>query len=148
MMRPLQRGVTLVELLTVIVVVGILASIAVPSYRSYLLRAQRTDAKTALLQVQAAQEKFYLQNNRYLTDKTKIATKPPGGLGLTSTTSAGYYSLELANGLSEDSQTFLATANAIPGKGQSDDTKCTAFSIDDTGKRGAAGPGGSDYCWR
>ena len=53
-MRPTQNGVTLIELLTVIVVLGILASIAVPSYRNYLLRAQRTEATTALLNLQAA----------------------------------------------------------------------------------------------
>jgi len=44
-----QRGVTLMELLTVIVILGILASIAFPSYRTYLIRAQRAEAKTALL---------------------------------------------------------------------------------------------------
>ena len=82
-MRPTQNGVTLIELLTVIVVIGILASIAVPSYRNYLIRAQRTEATTALLNLQAAQEKFYLQNNAY-TDQ--VAAAPPAGLGLMATT--------------------------------------------------------------
>ena len=118
-----------------------------PSYRSYLLRAQRTDAKTSLLQVQSAEEKFYLQNNSYLTDTTKLATAPPAGLGLSPTSSNGYYSVAVAQGTSATDQTFIATAAPIAGKGQSDDTKCTAFTIDDTGKRGATGPGGMDYCW-
>src|SRR5690606_27341297 len=59
------RGVTLIELRPVIVVVAILRTIAVSSYRSYLLRTNRTEARMALLRVQAAQEKFFLQNNRY-----------------------------------------------------------------------------------
>ena len=62
-------GVTLIELMTVVVVIGILAAIAVPSYRSYLLRANRTDAKRALLQVQAAEEKYYLSGQRYTTER-------------------------------------------------------------------------------
>jgi type IV pilus assembly protein PilE len=139
---------TLIELMTVCVVLGILASIAVPSYRQYLLRSQRTDAKTALLQLQSAQEKFYLSNNAYLIDPAKIATAPPAGLGLTTTSSNGYYSITVAAGTSGDSQTFVATATAIAGKGQSDDKKCTGFTIRDTGARGASGPGGVDYCWR
>ena len=147
-MRQVQRGVTLIELMIVVVVMGVLASIAVPSYRSYLLRSQRTDAKTALLQVQSAQEKFYLQNNRYLIDAAKVATAPPDGLGLLATSSNGFYTIGLGAGTSGTDQTFVATATAIAGKGQSDDTKCTAFSINDAGKRGATGPGGMDYCWR
>lgn len=147
-MRQQQRGVTLVELMTVMVVLAILASIAIPSYRSYLLRSQRTDAKTALLQVQSAEEKFYLSNNKYLIDTTKLATAPPDGLGLTTTSSNGYYSIAVAAGSSTNDQTFVATATVISGKGQQDDKKCTAFTINDTGTRGASGPGGTDYCWR
>ncbi len=79
-MKQRQRGVTLIELLTVMVVMAIIASIAIPSYRRYLLRAQRTDAKTALLQVQTAEEKFLLQNNTYTADVT--GAPGAGGLGL------------------------------------------------------------------
>jgi type IV pilus assembly protein PilE len=138
-----ERGVTLIELLTVIVVLGILASIAVPSYRSYLLRAHRTDAKTALLQVQAAEEKFYLQANKYTQD---LISAPPAGLGLGNVSSNGYYDLSIE--FPVDDQTYKANAAPKAGSGQSDDTKCTQFSITDTGLRDASGPGGRDYCWR
>ena len=60
-----QQGVTLLELMVVVVVVAILGMIALPSYRQYSMRAQRTEAKTALLQLATAQERFYLQNNTY-----------------------------------------------------------------------------------
>lgn len=142
-MRPKQRGVTLIELMTVIVVLAILASIAVPSYRRYLIRAQRSEATTALLQLQAAQEKFYLQNNAY-TDN--VADPPPAGLGLAATTERGFY--DIAVTLDDADQAYEATATPVAGGGQSDDTQCTGFSVTNTGQRDAAGPGGLDHCWR
>jgi type IV pilus assembly protein PilE len=50
-----MRGVTMIELLTVVAIVAILSSIAVVSYRNYVLRAHRTDATTALLRIQVAE---------------------------------------------------------------------------------------------
>lgn len=142
-----QRGVTLLELMMVITVLGILAAIAVPGYRQYLLRANRTDAKSALMQLQAAQEKFYLQNNEY-TDK--ILDGPPTGLGLTDITAHGFYKLrvDLVKVGDVDAQGFTAYATPITGKGQSDDKKCDEFSIDDAGKKKATGPLGSIACWQ
>jgi len=71
-----QTGVTLLELMTVVLVIGILSAIAIPSYRQYTMRAQRSDATAALLRIASAQEKFYLQNNTYTT------TVGAGGLNL------------------------------------------------------------------
>jgi type IV pilus assembly protein PilE len=139
-----QRGVTLIELMMVITVLGILAAIAVPGYRQYLLRANRTDAKSALMQLQAAQEKFYLQNNAY-TDK--IVDAPPTGLGMSGQTTHGFYQLKVT--LDDASaQGYSATATPIAGKGQSDDAKCKVFSIDDAGKKGVTGPLGAIACWQ
>jgi type IV pilus assembly protein PilE len=73
-----QRGVTLLELLTVIGIIAILAAVAVPTYRTYLIRTNRAEAKIALLQLQTAQEKFYMQNNSF-TDNVSDAS--PDGLG-------------------------------------------------------------------
>src|ERR1041385_1494678 len=58
-----MRGMTLVELLTVMVVLAVLASVSVSSYRRYMIRANRTDATTSLLRTQVAEEKYFLQNN-------------------------------------------------------------------------------------
>jgi type IV pilus assembly protein PilE len=135
---------TLMELLTVTVVLGILASIAVPSYRSYLIRSQRTDATAALLRVQAAEEKYYLSNNKYTSD---VKSAPPTGLGLSDVTDLGFYSITVVPDTTNQ-QTYVATATPITGKGQSDDKKCTSFTISDTGTRGSTGPGGTPFCWR
>ncbi len=149
-MQATQRGFTLIELMTVIVVVAILASIAVPSYRNYLLRAQRTEATTALLNLQAAQEKFYLQQNRYATTQAELTAGPgdvPAGLGQLARTERGFYDITLAPGANGD-QSYVATATPVAGGGQADDTRCTGFSVTDAGARDATGPGGRDYCWR
>lgn len=135
----MQRGVTLIELMVVVVVVTILASIAVPSYRNYMIRTQRTEARTALLQLQAAQEKFYLQNNRYSDDIT-------GELGLLDESDGGKYEI-VASYIDGDNQTFRAEATPRSGGGQDDDSSCTKLTIDNNGTRGAEGPGGVDGCW-
>ena len=65
------------ELLTVVVVVAILASLAVPSYRRYLIRAQRSDATTALLRMAASQEKHVPQYGVYVTATASFRTRTP-----------------------------------------------------------------------
>ena len=85
-----QRGMTLMELMAVIAVLGILATVAVPTYRRYLIRTQRSEAKIALLQLQTAQEKFYMQNNSFTSNVTAAS---PTGLGLLSTTQTGKYNI-------------------------------------------------------
>lgn len=62
------KGITLIELLIVVVIVGILASIAIPIYTDYLIRARRADAKTALEQVRAAQEMYRAEKGCFAQD--------------------------------------------------------------------------------
>jgi type IV pilus assembly protein PilE len=144
-----QRGMTLIELITVAVVIGILVAVAIPTYRSYLIRTQRSDAKTALLTLRAAQEKFYLQQNRYTANIT--GNPGDGGLGLPGISDNGLYNISVDLGTPSDDdsdQGYTATATPDPARGQKDDKKCLTFSITDVGRRGASGPGGTDYCWR
>jgi type IV pilus assembly protein PilE len=63
-----EKGLTLIELLIVIVVIGILASVAIPIYTNYMQRARRSEAKTALEQIRAAQEVFRAERGRYAND--------------------------------------------------------------------------------
>ena len=64
-MKKTQYGFTLIELMITVAIIAILAGIAYPSYLSQVRRSNRTEARTALLQAQVAQEKFFLQYNRY-----------------------------------------------------------------------------------
>ena len=150
LMKKRQRGVTLIELLTVMVVLAIIASIAIPSYRRYLLRTQRTDAKTALLQAQTAEEKFVLQNNAYTAN---VTAAPPGGMGLPGTSEKGFYAIDvpaLTNTDGTPGYTLRARPVAAAG-GQADDTDCVVFTLDGAGVRTATNSGGADNstaCWR
>jgi type IV pilus assembly protein PilE len=148
-MRKSMRGMTLVELLTVMAIVALLGSIAYTTYRNSVIRSNRTEATAALLSVAAAQEKFYLQNNTYASDD-QLEDPPPTGLGLSRTTANGYYTIALDTGAQDDlTQTFGATATPTSTGGQGDDDDCTAFTIDETGQKGASGAADANTrCWR
>ncbi len=136
-----SHGVTLIELMVVIVVVAILGSIAVSSYRSYLLRTNRTEARMALLRVQAAQEKFFLQNNRY-ADNGELGTAPPAGLGVPASTPSGYYAITISEDSTDTTYTAIATATG----GQAQDTAaCRTLTISEDGQRT---PDNASGCWR
>lgn len=142
-MRIRAKGVTLIELMIVIVVVGTLAAIAIPSYRSYVLRTHRTEARTALLALAAAQEKHYVVNNTYAANAV-LATAPPTGLGLAATTTGGWYTIAIT---AADAAGFTATATATGT--QTADRDCAVFTINSVGARTATNSGGtnSTVCW-
>lgn len=60
-----RKGFTLIELLITIVIVGILSMIAVPSYRSYIVQARRSDAEQELTKLVSAFENCFSLNNTY-----------------------------------------------------------------------------------
>ena len=135
-------GVTLIELMVIIAILGILGTVAVNSYRGYLLRSNRTEARVALLKVQSQQEKFFLQNGRY-ADDTELSPKPsdtPPGLGVAATTPSGFYTITLEGSDTE----FEVTATAAAGQTK-DLAACQVFTIDHRGERT---PDQASGCWR
>jgi type IV pilus assembly protein PilE len=146
MQRPgtLLRGFTLVELLITIVIAAILMAIAIPSYRSYVQRAQRSEATAALTRARAAQERFFVQYNRYAPE---LEPAPPTGVGIPGITDNGLY--DLAVEITADG--FRLTATPRADGGQHDDALCATISIDQSGRRSGLGADGSDTtrdCWR
>jgi len=129
--------VTLLELMTVVFIIAILASIAIPAYRQYLIRAQRSDATSALLTLQQAQEKWYLQNSTYAPD---VAT-----LGTPATSQNGLYTISITPGAGN--QSYTASAVPISTQSQRDDTKCQTLTLTDTGVRGTTGTSPVATCW-
>jgi type IV pilus assembly protein PilE len=142
------RGFTLVELMVTVVVLALLTSISVSSYRNYMMRTHRTEATAALLQVQVAQEKFYLQNRTYATN-AQLTLAQPNGLGLLATTTpGGYYTIRILN--ADPTTDFSAMATPDATKGQAADTACQSISINQSGQKSAS-DGSNDTtatCWR
>jgi type IV pilus assembly protein PilE len=143
-----QRGMTLIELVVVVMIVGILAAVAIPSYRSYVVRSQRSDAKDALLVLPSAQEKHYLQCNTYATAIDVATDCAAGELQANDVSKNGWYQLSIVNG---NATTFAVRATAINGQNQWQDDACRTFDVDQAGIRTAADSGAADNtdeCWR
>jgi type IV pilus assembly protein PilE len=85
----LRRGFTLVELMIVVAVIGILASIAYPNYAEYVLRGKRAEARTALLDLMQQQERFLTQNGTYAKVPANTAFKTHSG----DSAASGHYTL-------------------------------------------------------
>ena len=143
----LQRGVTLIELIVVMIIVGILAAVAIPTYRQYVMRSQRSDAKDALLALATQQEKFYLQCNTYATDIAAALSCADGELQGTANSKNGWYDLAID---AADATSYTVSATATAGENQYQDGACRTFRVTDRGIRTAADDGGGDNtatCW-
>jgi len=132
------RGFTLIELMIVVVIIGLLIGIAIPSYQAYVLRSHRADGQAVLIDISAREERFLAQNNTYTT-VLSAAT----GLNMGTTTSPdGYYNLSVAACAGGTIATcYLVTATATGG--QTGDTACLTITYSSTGiKSGTTGD-----CW-
>jgi len=142
--RP-QRGFSLIELMIVVAIVAILATVSVGAYRRYALRANRTEARIALLSIQAGQEKFFLQNNSYATDIATLIAAPPAGLGLnlsaTGVTPSGLYTVSFTVATA----TYFTVRAIATGTQEQDDALCRTFTINAAGLRL---PPASSGCWK
>ena len=110
--RQSIRGLTLIELLMVIVIVGVLAAIAIPTYSGYMTRARRAEAKTALEQVRAAQEMWRAEKGSYAIDDGggTAVTKLQTTMGAPATTISQYYTWTFS--VAPTATTFTAQATA------------------------------------
>lgn len=113
------RGFTLIEIMVVVAIVSILAAIAIPNYRSYVIRSARTSAQTELLQLATLQERIFLNSSAYSTSvTTTYDANATGGLGnASSLTSDGKYTLAIIPA-SAPAQTYTITAIPVVGKAQ------------------------------
>ncbi|HEY8265833.1 MAG TPA: type IV pilin protein [Steroidobacteraceae bacterium] len=144
-----QRGVTLIELVVVMIIIGILTAIAVPSYRNYVLRSQRSDAKDAVLALATQEEKHYLQCNTYATSIAGATNCAAGQLQGAAVSKNGWYALTMP--VPGTATTYTVQATAVAGQNQFQDTACRSFTVTQAGVRSALDSGGADNtaeCWR
>ena len=130
------RGFTLLELVITVVIVAVLAAIALPSYREYILRANRADAKAILMETSQFMERYFTSSNTYvaspvLTPVSVVSPKDATGLNIkyvvsfTAAPTAAAY-----------------TVQAVPANGQVGDV-CGTLSLTNTGVQSPSTAG----CW-
>jgi len=134
-----QRGFTLIEILIVVVILAIIASIALPNYQEFVRKGNRTEAKSALLEAAQALERYYSVNGTYLSGsalpsvyKTSV---PPGSNAL--------YTIAVVGTPSADAYTLQASR---AGKMAGD--PCGNFRISHTGVKSLDGASKTlAECW-
>jgi type IV pilus assembly protein PilE len=141
--RAAGRGFTLIELMIAVVVVGILAGLAFPSFMGAIRKSRRADAFAAIGAVQQAQERWRANSSSYASDLTSVA---PTGLGLSSASSGGHYTLSLANA---GATGYEVVATAASGGTQINDGTCGKLGVQMNGGnlkyRSAASSGLLDF---
>jgi len=83
MMKNIQKGFTLIELMIVVAIIGILAAVAIPAYGDYTARAQAAEAFTVLDGVKTPLTELFTTTNQFAID-------PNGVSGITAITSGKY----------------------------------------------------------
>ncbi|MGI9265361.1 MAG: type IV pilin protein [Gammaproteobacteria bacterium] len=134
------RGYSVIELLIVMTILAILATLAQTAWAKHMINARRTEATTSLLSAAAAQESFFSATRHYAAE---LWLPFPQGLGLAETENDWYgLSVESVGGNS-----FVMAARPLPGSAQGRDKDCLVFTIDQAGRRGSA-PAQPGICWR
>jgi prepilin-type N-terminal cleavage/methylation domain-containing protein len=108
--RPSQ-GFTLIELMVTVAIVAILAAIAYPNYRNYVIRGQLVDATQGLSAVRANMERYYQDNRSYMT--VGAFTPPCGTPPAVAAVVAGNFTIKCTAAAAPD--TFTATATGTAG---------------------------------
>lgn len=135
--RSAYDGFTLLELMIVVAIVAILATIAYPSYREQVMKSRRADAKAALYNWAQALERCYTQYGAYDDDNCSAID------------AGDFVARDSENRLYQitgavDVSTFTLTAT--PSGPQLGDTKCAKLTLNQTDMKGATGTAPAE-CW-
>jgi type IV pilus assembly protein PilE len=135
------RGFTLIEVMITVAILAIVASLAYPSFIGAIRKSRRSEAFDGITRIQQAQERWRANHSSYTTD-TSNAT----GLGVSTTTPNGYYTLAVTVPTDEKSASeYTITATATGS--QAADTKCAFLSMKADGGQLTYNSTSAQTCW-
>jgi type IV pilus assembly protein PilE len=136
------RGFTLIEVLIAVAIAAILATVALPSYVSYVVRTQRAAAATCLTELAGFMERVYATNMRYDQNNGAATTLPTLQCA---TDLSGRYTLALDSG-ALGQRAFLLTATP-QGTQAARDLACGTLSLNQAGTKAISGGSNVAKCW-
>jgi len=136
--RYKSSGFTLIELMLVVSIVGILAAIMAGYYGSYVIDANRTDARTALSRTATSLEKCRSLYSAYNSANCNVVFPV--------TSDDGFYSIAQPLAASLTATRFTLTALPVAGQAQANDAECTSLTLTNTGIEGGTGTNTAE-CW-
>jgi type IV pilus assembly protein PilE len=124
-MHRKSSGFTMIELMIAVLIVAILAAIAVPSYRSHVVKGNRAAAQAFLMNIAQQQQQYLLDRRSYATNVA--------GLSMTTPTNVStYYTIQDPFTTGTAPNSFSVTATPIGS--QTNDT-CGTLTIDNLGNK-------------
>jgi type IV pilus assembly protein PilE len=143
-------GFTLIEVMTVVVILALLAVIAFPSYQEQVRKGKRAEGKAALLRAAQLQERSFTDNNRYADSASNPSFQSLMGQACpypvfsaeNCADASGAYRITVALGAGNTSFTLTATPN-----GGHTDASCGNLTLDSSGVRGRSGAAPMNTCW-
>jgi type IV pilus assembly protein PilE len=134
-----QKGVTLIELLLVMVIIAILGGIAIPAYSSYVVRTNRSAAKACMSEYAQFMERYYTTHLSY-------SGASPGSIGCASDANLNTaYSFSVSVNVNAPR---LYTVTATPANAQSTrDTQCGTLTLNESGTKNKTGTAALSSCW-
>jgi type IV pilus assembly protein PilE len=143
-MKNSARGMTLIELMIVVAILGIIVAIGYPSYLEQIKKTRRTEGMGELLELADRMERHYSDVGTY--DQSDGSDMTATVIYGTTTTAGGYYTLSIDSGTTN----VLFTARAAPtSKGQQNTDKCGTFVVNSQGTKSVTGGSlGTADCWK